>query len=76
MLAKDAERSVYAPGHNGFFEAADGTTWIVYHANPGPDMKCTAKRSPRMQPVRWTKDGQPEFGRPAGKGVKLKAPGG
>jgi len=74
VLAKDAGTSVYAPGHNGFFEAADGTTWIVYHANPGPDMKCTAKRSPRMQPVKWNAQGQPVFDRPAGKGVVLKAP--
>jgi len=74
VLKKDATTSVYAPGHNGFFEAADGTTWIVYHANPGPDMKCTAKRSPRMQPVKWNAQGQPVFDRPAGKGVVLKAP--
>jgi len=74
VLKKDAGTSVYAPGHNGFFEAPDGTTWIVYHANPGPDMKCTAKRSPRMQPVKWNAQGQPVFDRPAGKGVVLKAP--
>ncbi|HEY0661677.1 MAG TPA: glycoside hydrolase family 43 protein [Lysobacter sp.] len=74
ILAKDVEQGVYAPGHNGFFEAPDGTTWIVYHANPGPDMKCTAKRSPRMQPVRWTTDGQPVLGPPTGSGVTLEAP--
>ncbi|BDU16709.1 glycoside hydrolase family 43 protein [Lysobacter auxotrophicus] len=74
VLAKDAQQGVYAPGHNGFFEAADGTTWIVYHANPGPDMKCTAKRSPRMQPVQWNAEGHPVFGSPAGASTTLKAP--
>ncbi|MFE0500100.1 family 43 glycosylhydrolase [Lysobacter soli] len=74
VIAKDAGQGVYAPGHNGFFEAADGTAWIVYHANSGPDMKCTAKRSPRMQPVQWDAAGRPVFGRPAGEKTELKAP--
>ncbi|HZX76897.1 glycoside hydrolase family 43 protein [Lysobacter sp.] len=74
ILAKNPEQGVYAPGHNGFFEASDGTTWIVYHANPGPDMKCTAKRSPRIQPVRWNADGRPKLDPPPGAGTALKAP--
>lgn len=74
ILAKDAGRGVFAPGHNGFFRARDGRDWIVYHANPGPGMRCTAQRSPRIQPVRWTPDGRPSIGRPAAAGVRLRVP--
>jgi GH43 family beta-xylosidase len=75
VLAKDAQRGVFAPGHNGFFQSADGSeTWIVYHANPGPDMKCTAKRSPRIQRVHWTGEGRPRFERPAGASIRLPKP--
>ncbi|GAB3055736.1 glycoside hydrolase family 43 protein [Stenotrophomonas tumulicola] len=59
ILTKNPQGNVYATGHNGFFEMADGKTWIVYHANPGPGMGCTAKRSPRIQPVHWNADGTP-----------------
>ena len=75
VLAKNPGGGVYAPGHNGFFDSPDGReTWIVYHANPGPDMKCTAKRSPRMQRVHWTDDGKPRLDPPIGPGVSLSAP--
>lgn len=68
VISKAPGRKVFAPGHNGFFTARDGTTWIVYHANPAADMKCTAKRSPRIQQVRWSTQGLPVFARPtAGK---------
>ncbi|MEL1264446.1 glycoside hydrolase family 43 protein [Pseudoxanthomonas putridarboris] len=74
ILAKNPAQNVYAPGHNGFFHSPDGQVWIVYHANSGPDMKCTAKRSPRIQRVEWTPDGVPSIEPPTGAGVKLAAP--
>lgn len=64
VLAKAPAAGVYAPGHNGFFRAG-GRDWIVYHANPGPGMGCTGRRSPRVQEVRWTRDGRPVFPAPA-----------
>lgn len=67
FLSMNPQGNVYAPGHNGFFTMADGTTWIVYHANPGPGMGCTAKRSPRIQPVHWGKDGRPWLDAPVGR---------
>ena len=73
ILAKNPAGNVYAPGHNGFFETPDGQAWIVYHANPGPDMKCTAQRSPRIQRVRWSADGWPKLDPPTGAGVAGKA---
>lgn len=73
MLAKNPGQDVYAPGHNGFFD--DGKdTWIVYHANPGPGMKCTAKRSPRIQPIHWTAAGEPRVAPAVGSGVSLQSP--
>ncbi|MEG3086775.1 glycoside hydrolase family 43 protein [Sphingomonas sp. PB4P5] len=75
VVAKAADQGVYAPGHNGFFTSRNGReTWIVYHANPGPGMKCTAQRSPHIQRVTWTRDGQPIFARPIGTATRLPAP--
>lgn len=68
ILAKNPAGNVYAPGHNGFYNTPDGQAWIVYHANPGPDMKCTARRSPRIQRVEWTADGMPALAPPTGAG--------
>ena len=73
VLAKAPDQNVYAPGHNGFFTAGR-ETWIVYHANPGPDMECTARRSPRIQRVRWTGAGKPIFPRPLGVTAAIAAP--
>jgi GH43 family beta-xylosidase len=77
VIAKSARQSVYAPGHNGFFTSPGGReSWIVYHANPGPGMGCTAKRSPRIQRVEWGKDGAPIFAEPAGSTSVLLEPSG
>ena len=69
ILAKNPAGNVYAPGHNGFFHMADGTPWIIHHANPGPYMGCTAKRSPRVQPVHWDAQGRPVLDPPIGRGA-------
>lgn len=75
VFAKSPENGVFAPGHNGFFTSPDGKEhWIVYHANPGPDMKCTPKRSPRIQPFQFGPDGVPVFGTPASPDLALKKP--
>ena len=74
ILAKDPRRGVYAPGHNGFFHAADGTAWIVYHANPRAGMRCTGARAPHAQRVYWNAAGEPWIGRPAGAGREQDAP--
>lgn len=76
VLAKAPANGVYAPGHNGFFTSPDGReTWVVYHANPGPDMKCTARRSPRAQRLGWYADGRPLFPVPSA-GVPVTPPSG
>ncbi|MET0289610.1 MAG: glycoside hydrolase family 43 protein [Pseudoxanthomonas sp.] len=76
ILAKDPERGVFAPGHNGFFDTPDGReTWIVYHANPQANMQCTGKRAPRLQRVRWSGDGLPTFDRAEPLGTPQPHPG-
>ena len=75
VLAKSPANNVYATGHNGFFTSPDGReTWIVYHANTGPDRKCTPARSPRIGRMGWSVDGRPVFPVPAAAGVPLAPP--
>lgn len=64
VVASSPQHHVYATGHNGFFKTADGQDWIIYHANGGPDWKCTAKRAPYMQRFGWDREGRPVFGVP------------
>jgi GH43 family beta-xylosidase len=76
VFRKSPANGVYAPGHNGFFTAADGREhWIIYHANPGPDMQCTSKRSPRIQRFEWDGEGAPVFGEPVAGDTPLAPPG-
>jgi len=75
VFKKSPANSVYAPGHNGFFQSLDGRQdWIVYHANSGPGQGCGRGRSPRIQQFGWKPDGTPDFGEPVRAGVPLAAP--
>lgn len=74
-LAKSPATNVYAPGHNAFFAAGGGReTWIIYHANDGAGRGCTGKRSPRVQRVRWSRDGRPLLPIPVKAGEAIAAP--
>ena len=75
VFTQNKENSVYAPGHNSFFQSPDGKQdWIIYHANPTPGCGCGGKRSPRMQKFGWNSDGTPDFGIPVKAGEILAAP--
>jgi len=63
VLASSPAHQFYAPGHNGFFKTPDGKDWIIFHANGGPDWKCTARRAPYIMPFTWKADGTPDFQR-------------
>lgn len=77
VLAKSPANNIYATGLNGFFTFPDERdNWIIYHADTGPDQKCTANRSPRIQPFGWTVDGRPDFPVPVGEATRLAAPSG
>lgn len=69
--------AAYGTGHNGFFLSPDGKQdWIIYHANPAPNMGCGNARSTRIQPFAWNADGTPNFGRPVPLGALLPKPSG
>lgn len=75
VFRQSPENGVFAPGHNSFFTSPDGKEyWILYHANDAPGDGCGRKRSPRMQPFTWKKDGTPDFGTPVKAGEVLKVP--
>ena len=66
------EAHVFGPGHNGFFQSADGKEdWVIYHANSEPNQGCGEKRNPRAQQFHWNSDGTPDFGRPVPVGSQL-----
>jgi GH43 family beta-xylosidase len=73
VFTRNDDAGVFGPGHNGFFKAADGTDWIVYHA------KTTAQytyrgRTTRVQPFTWNADGTPNFGKPLPLSAVLDEP--
>lgn len=77
VFKESKANEVYAPGHNSFFTSPDGKEdWILYHANPGPDLGCSGSRSPRAQRFTWNKNGTPNFGEPVKPGVPIPAPSG
>ncbi len=77
VFQQSPENSVYAPGHNSFFQSADGKeNWILYHANNKPGLGCGGFRSPRAQQFTWNADGTPNFGTPVAEGVRLPYPSG
>jgi GH43 family beta-xylosidase len=68
------DAATYAPGHNAFFQGADGKDWIVYHANSRPGEGCGDARTPRAQPFGWNAKGTPDFGAPVGVDTVLPRP--
>lgn len=65
VLATSVRNGIYAPGHNGFFKSPDGKQdWIIFHANGGPNWKCSTRRAPYIQRFRWDDSGMPVFGEP------------
>ncbi|HLR38601.1 MAG TPA: glycoside hydrolase family 43 protein [Chitinophagaceae bacterium] len=69
------KNSVYAPGHNSFFQSPNGEEyWILYHANGKANQGCGGHRSPRKQSFEWNPDGTPDFGVPVKTGQPLSLP--
>ena len=63
VFSRNDAAGVFGPGHNGFFKAADGTDWIVYHAKTISQYTYRG-RTTRVQPFTWKADGTPNFGQP------------
>ena len=53
----------YGPGHCSFTTAADGSVWMVYHANLVSGTGWNG-RSVWIAPVTFDEDGEPDFGKP------------
>lgn len=63
---------VFGPGHASFTTAADGTTWVIYHANLVSGTGWGG-RSVWTQPITW--DGNvPVLGAPVDPGTELQVP--
>lgn len=77
VFTPSPDARAYATGHNSFFKSPDGKEdWILYHANPEPNLGCGGRRSPRAQPFMWKADGTPDFGRPVRAGAPVRRPSG
>lgn len=77
VFKQSVENSVFAPGHNSFFQSPDGKEdYILYHANDESGQGCGRLRTPRAQRFGWNKDGSPAFGIPVKKDEALKVPSG
>lgn len=64
-----------SPGHCSFVKSRDGKEdWIVYHV--AKYRGAGWNRQVHIQPFRWDKSGQPDFGKPIAAGVLLPKPGG
>jgi GH43 family beta-xylosidase len=73
VMRSSPATGVWAPGHNGFFQAG-GRDWIVYHGNGAAGMGCTGRRAPHLQPITWSRGGEPVFPVPAAGDVPAPPP--
>ena len=73
VFTRNDAAGVFGPGHNGFFKAADGTDWIVYHGKTTSGYTYRGRTS-RVQPFLWNSDGTPNFGQPLPLSAVLSEP--
>ncbi|MFT7723204.1 MAG: family 43 glycosylhydrolase [Roseateles sp.] len=68
VFTSSDENGQYGPGHNSFLVEPDGTVLNVFHARNYRDVKGDplkdSGRATRVQPLRFTADGMPDFGPP------------
>jgi GH43 family beta-xylosidase len=66
------EHNVWGPGHNGFTVDETGRDMLVYHARDYKEIQgdplFDPNRHTRVQPIRYTADGVPDFGLPVAIG--------
>lgn len=78
LFEKNADASVYGPGHGSFVASPDGSEiFNVYHAHVEPsDGTSWPTRFTRMQQIGSRRSGQPVFGRPVSADTELAVPSG
>ncbi|MBP2158463.1 MULTISPECIES: family 43 glycosylhydrolase [Asticcacaulis] len=72
VFKSSPENNIWGPGHNSFTVDEQGRDVLVYHARdykeiPGNPL-FDPNRHTRIQPVRYTADGVPDFGLPVANG--------
>jgi len=64
--------NIWGPGHNSFTVDENGRDMLVYHARDYKDIQgdplFDPNRHTRVQPIRYTADGVPDFGEPLANG--------
>lgn len=72
VFASSPEHRVFGPGHNSFMVDARGRDMLVYHARDYEtivgDPLLDPNRHTRVQPIRYRRDGTPDFGIPVANG--------
>lgn len=72
VFASSEENSVYGPGHNSFVVDERGRDLLVYHGRDYREIKGNPlfdpNRHARVQPIRYRRDGMPDFGEPRANG--------
>ncbi len=65
VLASDAERGIYGPGHNSFTTDSEGNPVMVYHARTESEIEGNPLYNPNrhvfLMRVRWDNEGRPVF---------------
>ncbi|WP_349323051.1 family 43 glycosylhydrolase [Asticcacaulis sp. MM231] len=72
VFRSSPEHNIWGPGHNGFAVDEKGRDMLVYHARDYRDIKgdplFDPNRHTRIQVIRYSADGVPDFGVPAAIG--------
>lgn len=65
VLASDAQKGIYGPGHNSFTTDEEGNTVMVYHARTETEIEGDPLYNPNrhamLMKVRWDEGGRPVF---------------
>nr|WP_320057267.1 glycoside hydrolase family 43 protein [uncultured Bacteroides sp.] len=79
VFRQQPSNKVYGPGGLSFIPSPNGKEWyFLYHARKMPNDAPGAidSRTPRLQEVKWDKNGIPILGTPSSEGIQLKKPSG
>jgi GH43 family beta-xylosidase len=77
VFQRNDAAGVYGPGSMTFFNAPDGSLWVVYHVKTTTaDNWLGNDRRLEAQEVTWDANGMPDFGQPYALGSYQDLPGG
>jgi GH43 family beta-xylosidase len=77
VFQRNDAAGVYGPGSMTFFNAPDGSPWVVYHVKTTTTANYSGNdRILEARPVTWDASGMPVFGKPYAPGTQHRLPGG